>query len=179
MPKPSVLHVYKDYYPPVLGGIEKSINWMCRETRGDFNVRVLAASRSRRFVDEDIEGIRVVRVGCMGRFLSAPLAPGFLTWLRRLDSDILHFHMPNPTGELACLAYRKRRGRVVVTYHSDVVRQRLTGMLYGPLQQKFLRGARVIMPTSKRSLDSSKALEPHRERCRVVPLGVPVVTSYV
>ncbi len=174
MSKPSVLHIYKDYYPPVLGGIEKCINWLCREMRGDFNTRVLVASRSSRFSDrdEDIQGIRVVQAGCWGRFLSSPIAPRYVHWLRRLDSDILHFHMPNPTAELAYLLARPPRGRVVVTYHSDIVRQRLTGALYRPLQRRFLEKARVIMPTSRAYLNSSVTLAQHRARCRVVPLGV-------
>ena len=174
--KPSVLHVYKDYYPPVQGGMEKSIHWMADQTRGDFVVRVLVASRTRSFVDEQIDGVRVVRVGCLGRVLSSPIAPGFVTWLRRLDSDILHFHMPNPMGELAYLIARPRRGRVVVTYHSDIVRQRLTGLLYAPLQRAFLSRARLIMPTSQRYLETSATLRPHRDRCRVVPLGIPLET---
>jgi len=171
--KPSVLHIYKDYYPPVQGGIERCIHWMCDETRAEFHVRVLVASRSRRTIDEVIDGVRVIRAGCLGRFLSAPICPGFGGRLRRLDSDILHFHMPNPTGELAYLLARPR-GRVVVTYHSDIVRQRLTGRLYAPIQRRFLARARVIMPTSQRYLDTSATLAAHRERCRVVPLGVPL-----
>jgi rhamnosyl/mannosyltransferase len=173
MPRPSVLHVYKDYYPPVAGGIEKCIHWMAGETRKEFHVRVLVAGRSRRTTDEAIDGVRVVRVGCLGRVLSAPVCPGFAGWLRRLDSDILHFHMPNPTGEMAYLLARPR-GAVVATYHSDIVRQRLTGRLYAPLQRRFLARARVVMPTSREYMMSSKTLEPHRERCLAVPLGVPL-----
>jgi rhamnosyl/mannosyltransferase len=141
---------------------------------GDFNTRVLVASRSRRFSDhdEDIQGVRVVQAGCWGRFLSSPIAPRYVHWLRRLDSDILHFHMPNPTAELAYLLARPPRGRVVVTYHSDIVRQRLTGALYRPLQRRFLEQVRVIMPTSRAYLNSSATLAEHRARCRVVPLGV-------
>lgn len=175
MSRPTVLHVYKDFYPPVLGGIEKCIHWMCDATRERFDARVLIASRSSQTTDTVEDGIRVVRVGCWGRVLSAPIAPGFGGWLRRLDADILHFHMPNPTGELAWLASRRRlRGQLVVTYHSDIVRQRLTGLLYGPLQQRFLRGARVIMPTSEAYLRTSATLAPHLGRCRVVPLGTPL-----
>jgi len=173
IPKTSVLHVYKDYYPPVLGGIEQTINWMCRYTREACHVRVLVASRNGKFSDEIIDGVRVVRVGCWGRALSSPIAPGFLKWLRRLDSEILHFHMPNPMAELAYLLARPK-GHVVVTYHSDIVRQRLSGLLYVPLQHAFLRKASLILPTSHAYLDSSKTLRPHRDRCRVMPLGVPI-----
>lgn len=172
--KPTVLHVYKDYFPPVQGGMEKTIRWMCHATRDQYHPQVLVASHNGPFHDEIIEGIRVVRVRCHGRLFSSPLAPGFLWWLSRLDSDILHFHMPNPIGELACLLRPPRRGRIIATYHSDIVRQRITGFLYRPMQQAFLRRARYIMPTSQRYLDTSETLRPHRERCRVVPLGLPV-----
>ncbi|MBN1866173.1 glycosyltransferase [Candidatus Sumerlaeota bacterium] len=174
MPKPSVLHVYKDYFPPVQGGMEKCIHWMCDETRHDYHVRVLVASSSRRTVDEVIDGVRVVRIGCWGRVLSTPIAPGFVGWLRRLDSDILHFHMPMPMGELAYLLARPKHGRVVATYQSDIVRQRLTGALFGPIQRRFLDRADTIMVGSQRYLDSSETLRPHRARCRVVPLGIPI-----
>ena len=171
--KPSVLHVYKDYWPPVVGGMEKCIHWIADQTKDDYQVRVLVASRSRRLEDEVIDGVRVVRVPCYGRALSSPLAPGFVSWMRRLDSDILHFHAPNPVGELACLLARPR-GRVVVTYQSDIVRQRLTGALYRPMQKAFLARAHAIMASSQRYLDTSETLAPHRSRCRVVPLGIPI-----
>jgi glycosyltransferase involved in cell wall biosynthesis len=172
-PKPSVLHIFKDYYPPVVGGIEKCIHWMCDALRDDYFVRVLVAARSRRTTDEVVDGVRVVSVGCYGRVLSLPLAPGFPGWLRRLDSQILHFHLPMPASEMSYLLARPK-GKVVVTYHSDIVRraQRLTG--YGALQQVFLKKADAILPTSQRYLDSSAALAPHRERCRVMPLGIPI-----
>jgi len=173
MTKPSVLHIYKDFYPPIVGGIEKCIHWMCDQTRKEFHVRVLVASRNSHTCDEVVDGVRVIKAASLGRFLAAPMAPGFPSWIRRLDSDILHFHMPNPTGELAYLM-SAAKGNVVVTYHSDIVRQRLTGLLYSPLQQRFLSHARLIMPTSRRYLESSATLQNHLERCRVVPLGIPL-----
>ena len=173
MRKPSVLHVYKDYYPPVVGGVEKCINWMCSELRRDYHVRVLVASRTRRTVDELVDGVRVIRVGCWGRLLSLPLAPGFVGWLKRLDSAIVHVHMPMPTAEMACLVARPR-GNIVATYHSDIVRraQRMSG--YGVLQQRFLRRVKIIMPTSERYMNTSRTLARHRDRCHVVPLGIPI-----
>lgn len=173
-PKPSVLHIYKDYYPPVRGGIEQCIHWMCDETRSDFHVRVLVASRSRDTLDEVIDGVRVVRAGSFGRVLSLPLAPSFHRLMRRMDSDILHFHMPMPLGEMAYLLPPRPKGMVVVTYHSDIVRPAQRMMGYGPLQRIFLNQANVIMPTSQRYLDSSATLAPHRARCKVVPLGIPL-----
>ncbi|MFP4382155.1 MAG: glycosyltransferase [Candidatus Sumerlaeia bacterium] len=172
-PRPSILHVYKDYYPPVLGGIEKCIHWMADATSDEYHVTVLVASRDRQLHDDIIDGVRVVRVGCLARAFSSPLSPGYVKWLRRLRSDILHFHMPNPVGELAALL-ANQPCRMVATYHSDIVRQKLTGLIYRPLQRRFLDRLNLIMPTSQRYIDSSATLQPFAQKCKVVPLGVPV-----
>jgi rhamnosyl/mannosyltransferase len=55
--------------------------------------------------------VQVVRVATFGRVARAPVSPSIALWLRRLRPDILHFHHPNPTGELACLL-----ARLVVQY---------------------------------------------------------------
>ena len=45
--------------------------------------------------------------------------------------------MPYPPGEVAHLLMGRAK-RFVVTYHSDIVRQRLLGGLYRPLQRRLL-----------------------------------------
>jgi rhamnosyl/mannosyltransferase len=66
----------------------------------------------------------------------------------------------------------ERRPPFVVTWHSDVVRQRAAYRVYRPLQRWLLRHAEVVMPTSSRYLESSRQLAAAAERVRVVPLGV-------
>jgi rhamnosyl/mannosyltransferase len=112
-----------------------------------------------------------LEVGEFGRFQSAPLSPLFPWWLRRTRADVMVLHVPNPTAEIAWLLVRPRT-KLVVRYHSDVVRQASAMFVYGPVQQWFLRTADLIIPTSQPYLDSSVTLQPHRERCRVVPMGI-------
>lgn len=172
--RPRIVHVYKDVYPPVEGGIERIIFHLTRLTAGEFEPHVLVASRSWRGGEREIApGVRVTEVPSAGRALSTPLAPGFVTALRRSRADLFHFHIPHPTGEVAYLLSGLSTP-AVATYHSDVVRQRLAMTLYNPLFQSFLRRLHVIMPTSRRYLETSTQLAPHRGRCRVVPLGYPV-----
>lgn len=171
--RPRVVHVYKDFWPPILGGIERSINWMVDGLRDDFDFTVLVNSRTRGTREREWEGIRIVEVGELGRFQSAPLAPSFPLWLRRLKADIWHFHLPNPTGDFSWLLTRPR-GRVVATYHSDVVRQKWAMAAYGPFLRSFLKRCDAIMPTSPRLIDSSVVLGSFREKCRPVPLGMPM-----
>lgn len=173
MTRPRILHVYKDYYPPVLGGIENTINLMAHGTKDQFDVTVLVCSGGRTRVDELLDGIRVVRVPELGRFASAPFSPAFPGELRRLarNADLLHFHHPNPTGDIACLLARPA-APIVMTYHSDVVRQKKAMLIYGPIQERMMRRCKVIMPTSPNYMQSSPWLQRHAEKCVVLPLGI-------
>ena len=172
--RPRVVHVYKDVYPFVEGGIERTIYHMARLTREEFEPMIVTASSTRHSSVRKIEGdIDVIEVASYGRLLSSPIAPGFVGALRRSKADLFHFHLPHPTGEVAFLLSRLKTP-AVATYHSDIVRQRRAGALYGPVQRRFLRRMKIIMPTSQRYLETSKTLEPFADRCRVVPLGLPL-----
>ncbi|MDX2177260.1 MAG: glycosyltransferase [Candidatus Sumerlaeia bacterium] len=171
--RPRVVHVYKDYWPPVVGGIERSIHWMANALADRYDITVLVNSRAR-VSRERLEGaIRIVEVAEWGRAFSAPLSPGFPAAMRRLEADLWHFHIPNPTGDVSWLLSRPK-GRLVATYHSDVVRQRWAMAAYAPLLRAFLRRCDRIMPTSPRLIDASPFLAPLRDRCEPVPLGMPL-----
>jgi rhamnosyl/mannosyltransferase len=54
-----------------------------------------------------------------------------------------------------------------------VVRQQVLGTLFGPILHALLRRASAVIVTSPNYMESSRVLARHRERCRVVPLGIP------
>ncbi|HNM47524.1 MAG TPA: hypothetical protein PKH51_10940, partial [Candidatus Sumerlaeota bacterium] len=62
MAKPRVVHVYKDFWPPVVGGIERAINWMIGGLRERFDFTVLVNSRTRQTREREWEGVRVIEV---------------------------------------------------------------------------------------------------------------------
>ena len=168
-----IVHVYKDYFPPVRGGIEQTVQRMAHEqvAAGDQVTVLCSAHGVRRTTDERIDGVRVVRVSEWARALSAPLCPTMFLHLARLEADIYHLHFPNPTGELSWFMAR-RRGALVVSYYSDIVRQAAVLPVYGPLIHALLRRANVILATSHRHVDLSPFLSRYRAKCRVVPLGI-------
>lgn len=172
MTRPRIVHVYKDFWPPVLGGVERCINWMVGGLREEFDFTILVNSRSGRTREREWEGIRIIEVGEWGRALSAPLSPAFPFWMRKLSADVWHFHLPNPTGDVSWLLSRPKGG-VVATYHSDIVRQAWAMRLYGPFLRAFLRRCDAIMPTSPRQMELSPVLRGFREKCVPVPLGIP------
>jgi glycosyltransferase involved in cell wall biosynthesis len=132
---------------------------------------VLVTSRGRRTEVEDREGVRVIRAGRFGEAASTPLSVELIREIGRSDADILHLHVPYPVGELGYLLAGHARP-LVVTYHSDVVRQRWARPIYEPVLRRLLRRASAIIATSPSYARSSRLLAPLGDRCEIVPLGV-------
>lgn len=173
MTRPRVVHVYKDVYPPVDGGIERAIYHLVRLSRDRFDPAVIIASESSRGSTRRIaDGVEVTEVPSLGRLMSTPFAPGFIPALRRSRADLFHFHFPHPTGEVAYLLSGLRTP-AVLTYHADVTRQRFALRFYRPLMNHFLSRMSVIMPTTRRYMETSDTLGPFLDRCRPVALGFP------
>jgi rhamnosyl/mannosyltransferase len=165
-----VLLVNKLYYPHI-GGVEHHVRDLARGLKSHVDVRVLAANTGPKTVIEKIDGVDVYKIFSLGRFRSAPLAPTFGKWLKRLKSDIYHFHFPNPTGELAYLLTRPP-GKLIVTYHSDIIRQKILLQIYQSFLKRFLHLADKIVVQSPNLVDSSPYLGNHRNKIVIVPAGI-------
>ena len=166
-----ILHIYKDYYPPIVGGMEMFMALLCREMKRRADVEALVCSRSLRSRVRSVEGVRVTEVGELFRVLSAPIAPAFPLFLKRARYDILHFHLPNPTAVMSYLITRPP-GRVIVQYQSDIVRQAFALKTYGRFLRRFLGLADAIIVSSPNYLETSEHLAPFKKKCRVIPLGI-------
>lgn len=93
--------------------------------------------------------------------------------INRSGADIVHIHLPHPAAMLAYLSSR-HRGKLVFTYHSDIVRQFIGSKLLKPLLDAALSRASAIIATSPNYVESSPVLQRFRPRCRIVPLGIPI-----
>ena len=167
------MHVYKDVYPPIVGGIEKQIDALRREMY-DVVSHVVVCARGPRTRIARVHGGLEVRVAEFGpRWLSVPVAPTFPAWVRRIEADLIHLHMPNPTGELAVLLARGARP-MVASYHGDIVRQARFERAYRPLADACLDRSSTIIVGTRRLAESSPALRRHASKLNVIPHAVDV-----
>lgn len=170
----NILHIYKQY-PPVIGGIENHLKVLAEaQAAQGHRVTVLVTGRSRTTADTMEGGVRVIRAARITEVASTPLSLALFGQLRSLKPDITHLQFPYPPGEVAYQLLGS--GKLVISYQSDIVRQKLIGFLYRPLLERVLRRADRILISSSNYADSSKVLQHHREKCRVVPLGIQVET---
>lgn len=168
-----ILHVHKAY-PPVVGGIEHHLRTLAvAQARAGQLVTVLCCNTAARTVEEETDGVRIVRVARFGRLSSMPIGPTLGRWLRRIPADVVHVHTPFPLGEW--LASRLPEGRpVVASWHSDIVRQRLLGALYRPLQRRFLARCNRIVVATPNHVTSSAMLPAFADKVSVVHYGIDV-----
>lgn len=166
-----VLQVNKLYYPHI-GGVENVVRMFVVGLKDKVDIEVLAANEAPRSVVEHTDGVKVTKVASLGRLRSTPMAPGFIPALKKSTSDICHLHFPNPTGELAYLI-AKPKGKLVVSYHSDIIRQKTLLKFYRPFLERFLDRADRIIVSSPNLIASSPFLRRVRDKCTVIPFSVP------
>lgn len=167
------------YYPPHLGGIEYHVRDLANAlAAGGHGVRAIVANEGPVTLTETLDGVDVTRLGRTFAISSAPVAFGMARVLRAEatrsePADVLHLHSPYPWGELEWL--RARPGvPTVLTYHSDIVRQRLMLKGYAPFLRRVLDRVDLVIATSPDMVEHSEFLAPIAEKCRVVPFGIDV-----
>lgn len=88
-------------------------------------------------------------------------------------ADVLHFHFPWPFADLLNLLPVARKPKVM-TYHSDIVRQRVLSLLYTPLMRHTLNSMDAVVVTSPDYAKSSKTIERYvaSDKLKIIPLGI-------
>jgi len=160
------------FYAPYVGGMETVLKEICESLADQVDFQVVVANTRWRTEHEN-KGIPVTRVASMGKLFSCSMAPTYPLWARKFNADLIHVHIPNPLAELSTLI-AGRDVPVVAQFHSDVVRQRNLLRLYGPFLDAFYRRANSIIVPTPRHIEISAFVSKYREKCRVVPFGVPL-----
>jgi glycosyltransferase involved in cell wall biosynthesis len=151
-----VLHIGK-FYPPEHGGLASHVHELVSELRDSVDQSVVVASKTRQTSRETVDGIPVNRLGALLDFCGAPVCPGMIKAIRSAEADILHIHLPNPIAIMAYLA-SGFSGKLVFTYHSDIVRQKLLGSAFSTILHRALNRSDAIIATSENYLKTSHVL---------------------
>ena len=171
-----VLQLGKFY--PIRGGVEK-VMWDLTSglsARG-IDCDMLCAELEK---DEIIHLNEHGRVICRKAWMkkaATMIAPKMITWLRKHQGeyDIIHVHHPDP---MACLALRLSgyKGRVILHWHSDILKQKTLLKFYAPLQRWLIRRADTIIGTTPVYLKESPYLQDAQDKTVAVPIGIKPVT---
>lgn len=168
-----ILEVNKAYYPHT-GGIETLVKQYAETFSNKADVRVLVCRDERgKTICETVNGIKVIRSGSLGTYFSCPLSISFIRHFHHFakNADVIHINVPFPLADLALLL-SGYKGKVVVGWHSDVVKQKKLLLFYKPIMMKFLKRADLILTATQGHIESSPYISKFREKCRVIPYGI-------
>lgn len=167
-----IVHLYKDY-APVFGGIEGHLKTLAEGLvlRGCRVTVVVCQPRGQQQASEEvIHGVRVIRLPRHFDVASNAWSFALPIIIRRLNPDILHLQMPWPAGDVIARLFPHIP--LVVSYQSDIIRQKGLLQIYAPLLRWTLRHARAILVSSQSYADTSPWLTSVQDHVRVVPLGI-------
>lgn len=111
------------------------------------------------------------------KFAATMIAPKMIVKLRKIasDYDIIHIHHPDP---MACLALflSGYKGKVVLHWHSDILKQKVLLKLYKPLQSWLIKRADLIVGTTPVYVQESPFLSNVQHKVDYIPIGVePII----
>lgn len=170
----NVLHVYRTYFPDTQGGLEEVIRQICLGCidRG-IHSRVFTLSANPAAGDIPRPEAEVVQVRKSFEIASCSVAlTGWARFAREIAwADVVHYHFPWPFSDILYLLAARHKPSVL-TYHSDIVRQRLLGAVYRPLMRRYLAGMDRIVATSPNYFATSKVLPDFADKVEVIPIGI-------
>lgn len=173
-----VLHFYKTSFPDTMGGVEQVINQIARgANKLGVKTDVLSLTPERVPRTIEIDGYLAhrarldVQIASTGFSMSA-----FLRFAQLAKkADVIHYHFPWPFMDVVHFATMVKKP-TVVTYHSDIIRQKHLLKLYRPLKWKFLGDMSRIVATSPNYLATSDVLAKYKHKVSVIPIGLDKTT---
>lgn len=169
-----ILHVFKTYLPETVGGIEQVIYQICQSgIAHGIESHVLTLSATPEPRDLMLADHYVHRAKLDFQLASTGFSYSILSQLKALaaEVDIINYHFPWPFMDALHFAAGIKKP-TVVTYHSDIIRQKYLLNFYRPLMRQFLDRADRIVAASPNYLATSDVLKHYQGKTSVIPYGL-------
>lgn len=110
------------------------------------------------------------------KLLATYISPQMIAMLRKIQHryDIIHIHHPDPMAALA-LFLSGYKGKVVLHWHSDILKQRIALKLYKAIQEWLIKRADLILCTTP-LYAKTEHLNKGKHKVQILPIGVNPLT---
>ncbi len=168
-----VLQLGKFY--PVQGGVEKVMfDLLCGFAKKGIACDMLCAYEGEGRTEVEVSPQnKIICTKTLLKKYATMISPEMMSRLRKIacDYDIIHVHHPDPMAALA-LWLSGYKGKVILHWHSDIVKQKKLLYFYMPLQNWLIRRANLIVGTSPVYVANSYHLTDVQDKCTYLPIGI-------
>ena len=186
-PSLRILHLGKYYYP-FRGGVETHVRSLAQAQASIGHSVTVACINHCDASGNDVWGdrfrttpgvsemdgeVQIRRIGKVGTIARFDFCPGILKFLKNecRKFDVLHLHVPNPVM-CAALSAIQLNCPLVVTYHSDIVKQKWIRKPFRFIEKVVFKKVKRFIASSEKYLESSPILSLHRGKVQVIPFGI-------
>lgn len=169
-----ILHFYRTYYPDSFGGVEQVIYQLVQGTLAhgmDAQVLTLTSNSNANLIKVADHQVHRARLNFQIASTGFSASAFFKFAQLAKKADVIHYHFPWPFMDVVHFATGIKKP-TIVTYHSDIIRQKYLLKFYRPLMQRFLTSVDRIVATSPNYLKTSRVLDRFPEKVSVVPIGL-------
>ena len=173
-----ILHFYKTALPDTIGGVEQVIDQIIKGTqRLGIDAEVLSLTTGLSPRTTEINGYKSHYARRDFQLASTGFSVSVIRRFAQLVKgvDVVHYHFPWPFMDVVHFA-TQIKNPAIVTYHSDIIRQKCLLRLYHPLKNQFLKSMDRIVATSPNYLKSSATLNRLQDKVSVIPIGLDKAT---
>ena len=165
-----ITHITRFAYPHI-GGIETVINQInaCL-TDDEFEKEVLCCSNKHNSSFEN--GVKYNRCKYWFEIFNNTISLEFLWKLSKVNTDILHYHMPFIFAVICHFIARPKYKKMYITYHAELVGYDKVMKYFWWLYKYFYKIADRIHVLSSNVIYSDKILTPFKDKCYVLPFGI-------
>ena len=116
----------------------------------------------------------VYRTKSYGKIASTSITPQMIFKLKEIidNYDIIHLHHPDPMANFALFLVNPKKQKIVIHWHSDIIRQKFALKFYRPLLNWMLKKADVIIGSSTKYIEESEQLKKFKNKCVPIPYGI-------
>lgn len=166
-----ILQLGKFY--PIRGGVEKVMYDLTQGlSEKGIHCDMLCACEDAREIKLNDQG-RIICSKSWIKLAATMISPEMVLSLRKIakDYDVIHVHHPDP---MACLALflSEYKGKVVLHWHSDILKQKVLLKFYRPLQDWLIHRADVIVGTTPVYVHQSPFLIHAQSKVDYIPIGI-------
>ena len=158
------------FFHPYKGGIELVSLGLAQALNNDqVECDVLCFAHDSEAFEEKFE-FKVIRARSILKFGSTCLSLDFIRILKKIgdDYDVIHIHLPNPMAHLALLLCRPK-AKIVLHWHSDIIRQKIISKLYKPFLKDLINKASAVIGATKSHVNESDYSELFYGKKFVIP----------
>lgn len=162
-----------NYYYPYIGGIQQVAQDVANALRGECEQLVFCFNHGKKDVEDEIDGVRIIRCGCQAKIASQSLSLSYGKRLKKtineFNPDLIIFHYPNPFSAHYLLKYIKKDCKLILYWHLDITKQKFLKKFFVWQNKKLCERADKIVATSPNYIEGSEWLSKNREKCIAIP----------